>query len=134
MSKRHKQYGVLPYYKKSGKIIIILITSRSSHQWIVPKGNKMPHKTKRETALQEAYEEAGLIGLLDDNPIFHLPIMSHGKKTELTLYPMRVNKPLIKKWPEKHQRKRIEVSCERAKSLVAWPEFGDCIKLWKKSH
>ncbi len=133
MSKRHKQYGVLPYYRKSGKIIIILITSRSSNQWIVPKGNKMPHKTKRESALQEAYEEAGLIGLLDKKPKFRLSIMSHGKKTDLTLYPMRINRPLIKKWPEKHQRTRIEVTCEQAQSLVAWPKFIDCMKLWKKS-
>ena len=133
MSKRHKQYGVLPYYKKSGKIIIILITSRISNQWIVPKGNQMPHKTKRESALQEAYEEAGLIGLLDKKPKFRISIMSHGKKTDLTLYPMRVNRPLIKKWPEKHQRTRIEVSCAQAQSLVVWPEFIDCMKLWKKS-
>lgn len=133
MSKRQKQYGVLPYYKQSGKIIIILITSRNSNRWIVPKGNLMSHKSKRETALQEAFEEAGLIGLLDKNLKFHIPIKSHGKKTELTLYPMRVNIPLIKKWPEKHQRKRIKVSCNRAQSLVVWPEFGACIKLLKKS-
>jgi 8-oxo-dGTP pyrophosphatase MutT (NUDIX family) len=133
MGKLHKQYGVLPYFKKSGKIKMILITSRNSNRWIVPKGNQMPHKTKRESALQEAYEESGLIGLLDENVMFCIPIMSHGKKTDLTLYPMRVNKPLIKKWPERHQRKRIEVSCEQALSLVAWPGFGACIKLWKKS-
>ncbi len=133
MSKRQKQFGVLPYYIKSGKIKIILITSRSSNQWIVPKGNQMPHKTKRESALQEAYEEAGLIGLLDKKAKFHISIMSHGKKTDLTLYPMRVNRPLIKKWPEKHQRKRIEVTREEAQSLVVWPEFKAFIKLWKKS-
>ena len=133
MSKRYKQYGVLPYYKKSGKIIIVLITSRISNKWIVPKGNQMPHKTKRESALQEAYEEAGLIGLLDKKLKFRISIMSHGKKTDLTLYPMRINRPMIKKWPEKHQRKRKEVTCEQAQSLVVWPEFEDCIKRWKKS-
>ena len=79
MGKRHKQYGVLPYYKQSGKIKIILITSRNSKQWIVPKGNLMSHKNKRETALQEAYEEAGLIGLLDKNLKFHISIINHGK-------------------------------------------------------
>ena len=133
MGKRHKQYGVLPYYKQSGKIKIILITSRNSKQWIVPKGNLMSHKNKRETALQEAYEEAGLIGLLDKNLKFHISIINHGIKTDLTLYPMRVNKPLVKKWPESHQRKRIEVSFDQAQSLVLWPKFRYCMKLWKKS-
>jgi len=49
------------------------------------------------------------------------------------LYPMRINRPMIKKWPEKHQRKRIEVTCEEAQSLVVWPEFKAFMKLWKKS-
>ena len=133
MGESHKQFGVLPYFKKAGKIKIILITRRNSKRWIVPKGKQMPHKTKRESALQEAYEESGSIGLLDEKLKFRIRIISHGKKTDLTLYPMRVNKPLIKKWPERHQRKRIEVSCEQALSLVVWSEFGASIKLWKKS-
>ena len=133
MGKLQKQYGVLPYYKKAGKIKIIIITRRNSNRWIVPKGNQVPNKSKRESALQEAYEESGAIGLLDKKLIFRIRIISHGKKTDLTLYPMRVNKPLIKKWPERHQRKRIEVSCEQALSLVVWPEFGACIKVLKKS-
>lgn len=128
-----KQYGVLPYLKRSGKIRIILITSRSSNQWIVPKGNPMPKKSKRRTALLEAYEEAGITGKLDKNFKFRFFIMSHGKKTDLTLYPMRVDKHLIKKWPESGQRKRIEVSFERAQSLVHWPKFRASMKVWRKS-
>ena len=133
MGKVQKQYGVIPYFKKAGKITIIIITRQNSDRWIVPKGNQMPHKTKRESALQEAYEEAGAIGLLDKKLVFRIRIISHGKKTDLTLYPMRVTKPLIKKWPERHQRKRLEVSCKQALSLVVWPEFGACLKVLKKS-
>ena len=128
-----KQYGVLPYLQRSGKTKIILITSRNSNQWIVPKGNRIAQKSKRDSALQEAYEEAGLTGQLDKKFKYRLFIMSHGVKTDLTLYPMRVNKHLIKKWPESHQRKRIEVSCNQAQSLVLWPKFRACIKLWQKS-
>ena len=128
-----KQYGVLPYLQRSGKIKIILITSRNSNQWIVPKGNRIAQKSKRDSALQEAYEEAGITGQLDQNFKFRLFIISHGVKTDLTLYPMRVNKHLIQKWPESHQRKRIEVSCDQAQSLVLWPKFRAGIKLWKKS-
>jgi 8-oxo-dGTP pyrophosphatase MutT (NUDIX family) len=128
-----KQYGVLPYLQRSGKTKIILITSRNSNQWIVPKGNLIAQKSKRESALQEAYEEAGITGLLDKNLKFRLLIMSHGIKTDLTLYPMRVNKHLVKKWPESHQRKRIEVSCDQAQSLVLWPKFRYFMKLWRKS-
>ncbi len=133
MGTPNKQYGVIPYFLQSGKLKIIIITSRNSNQWIVPKGNREPNKSKRESALLEAYEEAGLTGRLDKNIKFQFFIMSHGEKVKLTLYPMRINKRLIKKWPESHQRKRIEVSCERAQSLVVWPEFRNCIKHLQKS-
>ncbi len=128
-----KQYGVLPYFQRSGKIKIILITSRISNQWIVPKGNRIPNKSKRETALQEAYEEAGLTGQIDEELKCCFNIMSHGEEIDLTLYPMRTDKCLLKKWPESHQRKRIEVSTKRAKSLVDWPEVVACIKLLEET-
>ena len=133
MASLPKQYGVLPYSQSSGKLKIILITSRISNQWIVPKGNRVPNKSKRESALQEAYEEAGLTGKLDEDLKFCFNIMSHGEKVELTLYPMRTDKRLSKKWPESHQRKRIEVSTKRAKSLVDWPEVVACIKLLEET-
>jgi 8-oxo-dGTP pyrophosphatase MutT (NUDIX family) len=133
MATRNKQYGVVPYCLQSGKLKIIIITSRNSNQWIVPKGNRVPNKSKRESALLEAYEEAGLTGRLDKDLKFRIFIMSHGEKVDLTLYPMRVTKRLIKTWPESRQRKRIEVSYNQAQSLVLWPNFKTCIKLLRKS-
>lgn len=130
---KRKQYGVLPYVKQSQKTRIILITGRNSKQWIVPKGNRARNKSKRESALLEAYEEAGLSGQMKGDLKFRISITSHGKKVALTLYPMRVNKHLKKKWPESGQRKRIKVSCKQAQSLVLWPKLGTCIKSLKKS-
>lgn len=128
-----KQYGVIPYVKRSGKTRIILITKRNNGEWIVPKGNLVTKKSKRESALQEAYEEAGLTGKIDTKNEFRLFIISHGVKTDLTLYPMHVNKARVKNWPESHLRKRIEVSCEKAQTLVSWQKFPAAIKRWKKS-
>jgi ADP-ribose pyrophosphatase YjhB (NUDIX family) len=127
-----KQYGAIPYFQKSDKLKIILITSRKSNQWIVPKGDLFPHKSKRDAALREAYEEAGVIGQINKNIKCQISITSHGKKRDLTLYPMLV-KTQLKKWHEKSQRKRIVVSSEQAKSLVKWSKFSSCIKLIKKS-
>lgn len=124
----NKQYGVIPYTQHSGKIKLILITNRNGYHWIVPKGNRVPDKTKRESALLEAYEEAGLIGQLHNDLSFSFNIASHGEKAMLTLYPMRVEKILTKDWPEKKQRKRIEVSCKQAQSLVIWPELESCLR------
>jgi len=132
MSAQKKQYGVIPYFKQSGKLKLILITSKTSNQWIVPKGKRVPNKTKRESAILEAYEEAGVTGKLIKNLKLSFNIRSHGDKTELTLYLMCVKKSFLKDWPEKHQRKRTEVSPKRAKSLVVWPEIADCLKRLEK--
>lgn len=133
MTMLQKQYGVLPYFQSSGKTKIVLITSRNSNQWILPKGNRVPNKSKRESALLEAYEEAGLKGQLDEELKCCFNIISHGEKVDLTLYPMRVESRLLKVWPESHQRKRIEVSTKQAKTMIAWPEVVAFIKLLEKN-
>jgi 8-oxo-dGTP pyrophosphatase MutT (NUDIX family) len=40
----------------------MLLTSRGTHRWVIPKGWPMKGRKPAEVASQEAYEEAGLIG------------------------------------------------------------------------
>jgi 8-oxo-dGTP pyrophosphatase MutT (NUDIX family) len=40
---------------------ICLVTSRSGRHWVIPKGCLEPGKTEGEIALQEAWEEVGLV-------------------------------------------------------------------------
>jgi 8-oxo-dGTP pyrophosphatase MutT (NUDIX family) len=127
-----KQYGVIPYFHKSDKLKIILITSRKSRQWIVPKGDLFPHKSKSDAALREAFEEAGVLGQIDKSIELKLSITSGGEQIQLILYPMKV-KTKLDNWPEKKQRKRIVVSSKNAKALVKWTDFKSCIKRIQKS-
>jgi 8-oxo-dGTP pyrophosphatase MutT (NUDIX family) len=48
---------------------VCLVSSRSGKRWVVPKGCLEPGKTAAEIALEEAWEEAGLLGLLAHDPI-----------------------------------------------------------------
>jgi 8-oxo-dGTP pyrophosphatase MutT (NUDIX family) len=63
---RHKRTGVqfaaLPFRIKSGNIQILLITSRETRRWIIPKGWPIRGLGPREVAAKEAIEEAGLVG------------------------------------------------------------------------
>jgi 8-oxo-dGTP pyrophosphatase MutT (NUDIX family) len=127
-----KQYGVLPYVRHASKIKLILITSRTSHQWIVPKGARVRCKSKRASAQQEAFEEAGLKGPLDEGGTLHVTIIRNGKKIALTLYPMRVKK-VLRLWPEGHQRERIMVSIHKAEMLIACPKLKRCLRQWQKT-
>ena len=46
-----------------------MVTSRSGRRWVFPKGQIDPGHTPGEAALIEAWEEAGLVGTLDPEPV-----------------------------------------------------------------
>src|SRR5438128_5122849 len=48
---------------------VCLITSSNGKRWIIPKGLIDPGHTAGESALQEAWEEAGLVGILSPHPV-----------------------------------------------------------------
>jgi len=56
------QFAALCYRVKKGKIQILLVTSRGTGRWIVPKGWPMEGKTPAKSALTEAWEEGGVNG------------------------------------------------------------------------
>ena len=64
------QTGALPWRlaPKNG-IEVLLVTGRRSGRWSIPKGWPMPGKSLAEAAEQEAFEEAGVKGTIDPNPI-----------------------------------------------------------------
>lgn len=125
------QFAALCYRVKKGKVQILLVTSRGSRRWIVPKGWPMDGKTPAESARQEAWEEAGVTGKPDGNC---LGAYSYAKALETAddlpciamLYPIAV-KSLAKKYPERSQRRRRWVSRKRAAKMVAEPELARMI-------
>lgn len=56
------QAGVIAYRDKYGKLEVLLITSRDTGRWIIPKGNISAYATPAKAAVKEAYEEAGIKG------------------------------------------------------------------------
>ena len=69
------QFSVLPWrIGDGGTREIVLLTSRETHRWVIPKGWPMKGRKPAEVASQEAYEEAGLIGqIVNKRPLgsFH---------------------------------------------------------------
>ena len=57
------QYAALPYRRRAdGGIEVLLITSRETRRWIIPKGWPAPGLTPHDSAINEAMEERGAIG------------------------------------------------------------------------
>jgi len=63
------QYAALPYRLRGGKLSILLISSRRTRRWIIPKGWPMEGRKPHEAAAVEAHEEAGIHGEIADQPL-----------------------------------------------------------------
>jgi len=60
---RGTQFAALPWrLGEGGTRQIMLLTSRETRRWVIPKGWPMKGRKPAEAAAKEAYEEAGLIG------------------------------------------------------------------------
>lgn len=95
-----KKCGVVPYRELNNKNLEFLIVSTRNGNWGLPKGNLKNKLGPKKTALQEAYEEAGILGTIVDRKI---SIKINGKR--MNFYPMEV-KNEFSVWPESGWRKR----------------------------
>jgi uncharacterized protein len=104
-----RQYGVLPYRLDEQKgLQILLVTSRDTGRWVIPRGNPMPRVQGHETARREAYEEAGIEGPLSEAPIGRFTYQKRRRSgdatiAEVTVYGLRVVRQHFD-WPERNQR------------------------------
>lgn len=101
------QYAALPYREDDG-LQVLLITTRRTRRWIVPKGWPMEGRTPWESAAQEAVEEAGVEGVIAQNPIGSYVYDKRRKDGQvapcsLEVFPLRVTRHL-EDWPEKGER------------------------------
>ena len=104
------QYGAAPYrHGVDGDVEILLVTSRDTGRWIIPKGWPIKKLGPLRTAMREAYEEAGVRG--DGGPAVgafdYLKLMSKGPNhiCEVEVFPLLVREEL-ENWPEKAERER----------------------------
>ena len=119
-----EQYGALPYrFEPDGAVSILLVTSRETGRWIVPKGNRIEGKTPSESAQREAYEEGGVEGEIAPEAIGHYRYVKQRKNGSVTpasvmIFPMRVTRQLGD-WPEKDERETAWFSLADAAASVA---------------
>src|SRR5262245_24692222 len=97
----HPQASAIPV--RAGRIC--LITSRRGNSLVVPKGCLEHGRTAEQIALQEAWEEAGLIGLLHSRPIGSYRYEKAGTRFEVLMFLMDVT-TVVKDWPESRRRSR----------------------------
>ena len=133
MGKKHQKLeqrvAVLPILMKKGKrkknkrkrkYKIYLITSREQGQWIIPTGKLEKNLSNRRVALLEAFEEAGILGKLDEQ--FKVQVLMQtprGKKKRKTIVFLLYVKRILNHWPEDSERKRKSVSIQTYMKTVS---------------
>jgi 8-oxo-dGTP pyrophosphatase MutT (NUDIX family) len=109
-SRRQVQYAALPYRPKGkSKLEIMLVTSRGTRRWIIPKGWPKRGMPPYETAAKEAFEEAGVLGKVSKRSIGSYPydkILEKGRTAScrVQVFALRVTSQ-HKRWPEKRERR-----------------------------
>ncbi len=115
----------------SGKEIL-LVTSLKSRRWIIPKGWPIEGKDFPQTALEEAWEEAGVRkGRIEGNVIgeySYKKVQSNGTELPCLVDVYSVNVDTLEdQFPESDKRKRRWVSKAEAIELVLEPELKKII-------
>lgn len=131
--KSSDQIAALPVrWSDSGALKVLLITSRETKRWVMPKGWPMKGRKPWKAAEIEALEEAGIVGRISTDRIGtyeYDKVLDDGSviPCSVALYPMLVEKTL-KNWKERDQRKRRWFSASAAAKLVDEPELRDLLR------
>ena len=127
-----RQVAALPWRLTDDGRQILMITSRETRRWVIPKGGRMVGKTDPEAAAQEAMEEAGVRGEMDQTSIgvfrYAKGLKDGGvRQCVVSVYPLQVLVQLGA-WPEAHQRERRWMSLSEAADLVHEPDLAALLR------
>lgn len=119
------QVGALPIRRSaSGEFELLLVTTRTTRRWIVPKGWPVRGMKAHEAAAAEAREEAGVVGRIHKKPLdrylYWKRMADHFVLCNVTLYLLEVRRRLDK-WQETGQRQSYWFKLEDAADLVEEP-------------
>jgi len=130
------QFAALPWRRMpDGSVKVLLITSRGTRRWVIPKGWPMPDRTPAEAAAQEAYEEAGVVGAPAEKPI---GAYAYDKRlrdgalqaVEVRVFPLEVFVEQLA-FPEHGQREKLWTSPAEAAERVDEPELKALIRRFR---
>ena len=128
------QIAALCWRMHRGRVQVLLVTSRDTGRWILPKGWPMTGKTPAEAAAVEAWEEAGVQGEIDDAAPLGQYLYDKLRAPKdaipcvVSIFALRVAK-LSDNFPERKQRRRKWFDAHKAARKVAEPDLRALLML-----
>lgn len=125
---RTRQFAALPCRKTEAGLEVMLVTSRDTGRWVLPKGWPMKGLTGAEAAAREAFEEAGLRGKVKGKTLgsyTYQKKLDSGDALPLTVSVYRLDVAReLDDWPEATQRTRRWFTPAEAAALVEEPDLA----------
>lgn len=140
-SQAHQKAGSLPVFVQSaalcyrierGRPEVLLITTRRSRRWIIPKGWLIKGLSPRQSAAHEAWEEAGVSGVCGKTPLGRFSYVKNRPGTGAAMFlvdvfPLQVQR-VSRSFPEIAQRKRKWCAPKKASHHVDLPELAALLR------
>lgn len=118
--------GAIPYRVRDGVLEVLLITSRGNGRWIIPKGRMEEGLTAAKCASLEAFEEAGVVGIIDPESVGSYVHRNSRETQRVRVHLLRVETTLPH-WPERLERQRLWSPFECAAARVEEAELRQMI-------
>ena len=127
-----RQVAAVPYRASgSGGVEVMLVTSRETKRFIVPKGWPMKGKSGRKAAVIEAMEEAGVVGKALTPPagsyFYWKRLSNRFVRVKVVVYLLEVTEELAD-WREQNSRQRAWLSPAEAALLIDEPELSTLVR------
>ncbi len=127
------QFAALPYRRLSEQTLeVMLITSRDTGRWVIPKGWAAEREAAWDCAAREAREEAGLVGPIQKRPIgsYHYKkLLGDGLPVWCTVEVFALEVAgRLESWPEQGERAGRWFTLDDAANAVDEPELGTLIR------
>jgi len=122
-----RQIAALPVRQRDdGLLLVLLVTSRETGRWVIPKGWPLPDREEWMSAAEEAREEAGVLGWTHPTSIgaftYDKRRPTGAVRVQVTVFRLEVTEELAT-WPECNERQRCWFTLSEAAAAVAEPEL-----------
>ncbi len=127
------QYAALPFRQKPQREVM-LVSSRETKRWVLPKGWPMKGLKPHAAAAQEALEEAGVVGRVAKTALgsyHYVKKMRNGAAIlcRVDVYPLEVQRQM-KNWREREERITRWFTIEQAAEAVREPELAKLLRIF----
>jgi 8-oxo-dGTP pyrophosphatase MutT (NUDIX family) len=127
------QYAALPYRRKgTSSTEVLLVTSRDTGRWIIPKGWPLKGNAPHKAGAREAREEAGVVGKIERRAIGSFSYEKRLKSGKIVVCEVQVFALKVERqeesWPEKGERQVKWLSPTKAAQTVGDSVLGTIIR------